>query len=327
MPSAALRLVADLGGTHARFALSAAPGGPPAQARTLACADHSSPAAAAAAYLQWAGSPPVAEACFAVAGPVAGDRVEFTNRAWSFSVAATRDALRLARLRVVNDFEAQARALPLLDECERRQVGGGAPHPDAPKVVLGPGTGLGVAALARAGGRWVALPGEGGHVAVSPMDAREAAVLARLWQRWDHVSAERLVSGPGLQLLWETLRALDGLPPAVPPPPQEITRRALAQPARGEDGVDPASAEALGLFCAMLGTVASNLAVTLGARGGVYLAGGIVPALGAWFDTSPFRARFERKGRFSGYVAAIPAWVITAADPALRGAAAALDED
>ncbi len=336
------RLVADIGGTRARFALSAdlgafAPHGassapPPAQERVLACADFPSLADAAAAYLAGAGHPPVREACFAVAGPVAGDRIEFTNRAWSFSIAETRAALRLDRLHVVNDFEAQARALALLSATELRQVGGGAADPDAPRVVLGPGTGLGVAALAKAGARWLPLPGEGGHVALSPMDAREAAVLARLWQRWDHVSAERLVSGPGLQLLWETLRALDGQPPLAAPAPEEISRRGQAgSRADSADGARAAPAdrfavEALSLFCALLGTVAANLALTLGARGGVYLAGGIVPALGPWFDGSPFRARFERKGRFSDYAAAIPVFVITAPSPALRGAAAALDE-
>lgn len=358
--AAAPRLVADIGGTHARFALSAGPGAAPGQQRTLACADHPSLAAAAAAYLADAGRPPVREACFAVAGPVAGDRIAFTNRAWSFSVAETRAALRLTRLEVVNDFEAQARALPLLSAAELRAVGGGVADPEAPRVVLGPGTGLGVAALVRAGRRWVPVPGEGGHVSLSPMNAREAAVLARLWQRWDHVSAERLVSGPGLQLLWLTLRALDGQPPREAPAPEEITRRALAStagsdPAAKAVGSDPAvaepavavaaamgsdpavpdpgvpaadafSGEALALFCALLGTVAANVAVTLGARGGVYLGGGIVPALGAWFDASPFRARFEHKGRFSAYAAAIPTWVITAPDPALRGAAAVLDE-
>jgi glucokinase len=351
--ASAPRLVADVGGTHARFALAAADGAPPAQERTLACADFPSLSAAAAAYLAAAGNPPVREACIAVAGPVTGDRIEFTNRAWSFSIAETRAALRLERLVVVNDFEAQARALPLLSATELRQVGGGAPVADAPRVVLGPGTGLGVAALVKAGGRWIPIPGEGGHVALSPMDPREAAVLAHLWRRWDHVSAERLVSGPGLQLLWETLRALDGQPPRPAPPPEEITHRALSMgsdptlatlaqrgqtpgsdpsvEAPGSDpnvqapGSDP-SAEALAMFCALLGTVAANLALTLGARGGVYLGGGIVPALGPWFDASPFRARFERKGRFSDYLAAIPAWVITAPNPALRGAATALDE-
>jgi glucokinase len=330
--AAAPRLVADVGGTRARFALSAAARALPEQQRTLVCAGFPSLADAASAYLAGVGHPPVREACFAVAGPVARDRVEFTNRAWSFSIAETRAALGLDRLHVVNDFEAQARALPLLSAADLRRVGGGAADLVAPRVVLGPGTGLGVAALVKAGGRWIPLPGEGGHVALSPMDARESAVLAHLWQRWDHVSAERLVSGPGLQVLWETLRALDGQPHVTAPPPEEITRSALSvgsdptpAPWGQTPGPDP-SLEALSVFCALLGTVAANLAVTLGARGGVYLGGGIVPALGPWFDSSPFRARFERKGRFSGYVAAIPTLVITAPSPALRGAVAALDE-
>jgi glucokinase len=315
------RLVADLGGTRARFALCGAPGAPLAEVRTLDCAPFASPAHAARAYLAAAGHPPVQEACFAVAAPITGDHVRFTNLGWSFRLEELRSSLGLARLRVVNDFEAQALALPWLRPDELRAVGGGAAEPLAPRVVLGAGTGLGVAALVRAGERWVAVPGEGGHVALSPMDAEEAALLAHLWRRFDHVSAERLISGPGLQLLWLTLRALRGLPAVAAPEPEEITRRALAPAPE-----DPVSADTLARFCALLGTVAANLAVTFGARGGVYLGGGIVPALGGWFHGSPFRARFERKGRFGAYAAAIPTYVITAASPALRGAAAALDE-
>lgn len=328
------RLVADIGGTRARFAVCEGRGAPPVKARTLDCADFAGLADAAQAYLAGLGHPPVQEACFAVAAPVVGERVRFTNLGWSFHIEDTRAALRLRRLRVVNDFEAQALALPWLSQAELRAVGGGSADPGAPRVVLGAGTGLGVAALLRTGERWVAVPGEGGHVALSPMDEDEAALLAHLWRRFDHVSAERLVSGPGLQLLWLALRELRGMPPMAAPEPEEITRRALAAHQPGGDGssasatgqADSVSTEALARFCALLGTVAANLAVTFGARGGVYLAGGIVPALGQWFDGSPFRRRFERKGRFSAYAAAIPTYVITASSPALRGAAAALDD-
>jgi len=315
------RLVADIGGTRARFGVCEAPGAPPAEVRSLACAAFASLADAARAYLAAIGQPLVEEACVAVAAPITGDHVRFTNLGWSFRIEELRAVLRLRRLRVVNDFEAQALALPWLVPPELRAVGGGAAEPLAPRVVLGAGTGLGVAALVRAGERWVAVPGEGGHVALSPMDEEEAVLLAHLWRRFDHVSAERLLSGPGLQLLWLTLRELRGLPAVAAPEPEEITRRALAVAPP-----DPDSADTLARFCALLGTVAANLAVTFGARGGVYLGGGIVPALGAWFADSPFRARFERKGRFSAYTAAIPTFVITAASPALRGAAAALDD-
>jgi glucokinase len=162
------------------------------------------------------------------------------------------------------------------------------------------------------------VTGEGGHATLAPLDDRDAAVIARLRQRHGHVSAERVLSGAGLVNLYEVVSALDEVPAAALTPP-DVIGRALA-------GSDPACATALDLFCGFLGSVAGNLALTLGARGGVYVGGGIVPRLGAAFDRSRFRERFEAKGRFGGYLAAIPTWVIAPqTPPALRGASRALD--
>jgi glucokinase len=313
------RLVADIGGTNARFALERGPGSIEAT-ETLACADYPRFQDAARAYLQRHRTPaaPVRHAVIAIANPVEGDHVKMTNHCWEFSLQAARAELGLETLLAVNDFAALAMALPQLAASELVQVGGGAPALDGAIGLVGAGTGLGVAGLLPAHGRWNVLQSEGGHVAFSPADRREQDILAYCWQRWDHVSAERLVSGPGLALIHEALRARAGLAPA-PLEPAVIVERGLI-------GADPLCADTLDSFCGMLGTVAANLAVTLCARGGIYIGGGVVPRLGEWFARSPFRARFENKGRFSSFAARIPCFVIHAPYPALGGAAAMLAE-
>ncbi len=313
------RLVADIGGTNARFALERAPGSIEAT-ETLACADYPRFQDAARAYLERHRTPaaPVRHAVIAIANPVEGDHVKMTNHCWEFSLQAARAELGLETLLAVNDFAALAMALPQLAASELVQVGGGAPALDGAIGLVGAGTGLGVAGLLPAHGRWNVLQSEGGHVAFSPADRREQDILGYCWQRWDHVSAERLVSGPGLALIHEALRARAGLAPA-PLEPAVIVERAL-------DGSDPLCVDTLDSFCGMLGTVAANLAVILCARGGIYIGGGVVPRLGEWFARSPFRARFENKGRFSSFAARIPCFVIHAPYPALAGAAAMLAE-
>ena len=308
-------LIADIGGTNARFALAAGDGRIEAE-RVLSGADYPDLVQAAAAYLDQMDGPRPRRAAVAVATPVAGDWIQFTNSPWAFSTEAARQALGLDRLLILNDFTALALALPLLGADERRAVGGGTAVAEAPIGLIGPGTGLGVSGLVWSGSRWIALQTEGGHVTFSAADEREWAVQQILRRRFGHVSPERLLSGPGLVHLHGALAELQGWP-AEQLTPAAITDRAMA-------GTCPHCIEVLELFCGALGTAAANLAVTLGARGGVYIGGGIVPRLGALFDRSPFRSRFEFKGRFGAYVAAIPTWVITAANPALRGVAAAL---
>ena len=325
------KLLADIGGTNARFALLGEDG-EITRFETLACGDYPGPAAAAAAYLQSLGlaAAPM-EAAFAVAAPVplqeAGDSVTLTNRAWSLSVAETKDHLSLARLHVVNDFTAIALALPHLETSDMEQVGGGTAQEGGVKAVLGPGTGLGVSGLVPSSssspspsGSWTPLASEGGHATMAAANDRESAVLAVLRGKLGHVSAERLLSGPGLVAIAGALAQLENQPDPDETPaktPDEITRRGLS----GEDGL---CAEALDMFCAMLGTVAADLALTLGARGGIYIGGGIVPRLGPAFATSPFRARFEDKGRYSDYLAGVPSWVITRDVPAFAGLKALL---
>jgi glucokinase len=315
------RLLADIGGTNARFAIERGPGRIEDSA-TLACADYPSLVDAVRAYLARPGlhDAGVRHAAVAIANPVEGDLVKMTNHVWQFSIAAARTALGLDTLLVVNDFAALSMAVPSLAASELTQVGGKAadrsPRDGAAIGVLGAGTGLGVGGLIAVHGAWHVLPSEGGHVAFSPADAREQAILNHLWTKWEHVSAERLISGPGLATIREALAAIRrqdaaSLSPAL------VVERAL-------DGSDPLCAEALDVFCGALGTMAANLAVTLCARGGIYIGGGVVPRLGDWFARSPFRARFDNKGRFSQFAADIPCYVIHAPYPALAGAAALL---
>ena len=319
------RLLADIGGTNARFALEWAPGRIGA-IRTLACAGYPRFEDAAKAYLAGQGAgPQLRHAVIAIANPVDGDQVRMTNHDWAFSTVAARRELGLQTLLVVNDFTALAMALPQLEQADLVQVGGGQAQARSAIGLIGAGTGLGVSGLVPAGGRWVPLQSEGGHVAFSPCDARELAVLEYCWRRHEHVSAERVVSGPGIVLIREALAARDGLTPAAPAAPaalEPLDTAAIVE--RGLDGSDALCRATLDCFCGMLGTVAGNLAVTLGARGGLYIGGGVVPRLGAYFAASPFRARFENKGRFSAFNAQIPTFVIVAPFPALAGAAAIL---
>ncbi|MES2152853.1 MAG: glucokinase [Pseudomonadota bacterium] len=310
------RLLADIGGTNARFALAAGGGGV-IHIDTLACADYPRFEDVLRAYLARHPGYQVRHAVIAIANPVGPDLVRMTNHDWEFSIETVRAALGFATLLVVNDFAALAMAVPALHASEVEAVGGGQAQAGAVIGLVGAGTGLGVAGLIPADGHWLALQSEGGHVAFSPSDAREQAVLSYCWQRYAHVSAERLASGPGIALIHEALAAQRGSAPAPALPTCEIVARALAD-------TDPLCRETLDCFCGMLGTVAANVAVTLCARGGIYIGGGVVPRLGAYFARSPFRARFENKGRFSAFTAQIPTLLITAPYPALSGAAALL---
>ena len=308
-------LVADIGGTNARFGIWSANALHAEQ--VLKCSDFPHPAAAATHYLAQVGGglPRPRAAAFAVAGPLLDDRVALTNNGWDFSAAATRRALALDRLFFLNDFTALALAVPELTAAERYQVGGAAPLAGAAVAVIGPGTGLGVSGLLREGERWLALQGEGGHVTLPAVEPREMAVVTLLHKRYAHVSAERVLCGDGLELLYRTLAEIDAVK-VEHLSAGDITHRALLSP---PEAADARCRETVSLFCGWLGNVAGNLALTLGARGGVYIGGGIVPRLGAYFAASPFRRCFEAKGRFTKFLASIPVYVITAQYPALTG--------
>ena len=312
-----LRLVGDVGGTNARFALVRGPHGRPENDLTLPTAGYPDMAAAIADYLARTGNARPAEAAVAIANPITGDSVKMTNSHWAFSIEETRTRLGLSRLMMLNDWEAMALAAPAFSPANLIKIGRGEALEWAPKALIGPGTGLGVSSLvpARDGG-WVPVAGEGGHVTLAPTNEREADIIRVTWREHAHVSAERLVSGMGLENLYRAIAILDGV---------EVRDLSAADVTRfGLAGEDRQCAEAVATFCGFLGNVAGNLALTLGARGGVYLGGGIVLRLGDYFASSPFRARFEAKGRFADYLAKIPTYVIRADNPALLGAAMAL---
>jgi glucokinase len=311
------RLIADIGGTNARFALL--DGRAWRDELVLRCADYPDIVSAIEEYLRKVGaaSGPARplEAALAIAGPITGDIVRMTNHVWQFSAARTRQSLGWRRLIMVNDFTALAMAIRHLPENELEQVGGGQAVADGPLALIGPGTGLGVSGLIPSGEHWIPLQGEGGHVTLSVNNEREIAVLQQLHQRFTHVSAERVVCGPGLVNLYEALCGLEGVVPQVLTPP-EITRRA-------REGSCRICLEALSTFCALLGTLAGNLVLTLGATGGCYIGGGIVPGLGSFFASSHFRNRFEDKGRFADYLSRVPTYVIRTELPAFVGLATA----
>ncbi|MFO1153327.1 MAG: glucokinase [Rhodospirillales bacterium] len=313
-------LIADIGGTNARFGM-VGDDGITRQVLRLACRDFPTLVDACRHYLTHLGAaePPRAGA-IAVASPVSGDEVKMTNHIWSFSVEETRRQLGFDTLNVINDFVAIALSLPHLFGDDVVKVGTGEALPHGAIGVLGPGTGLGVSAMIPTGLGWTPLTSEGGHVTAPAFDDREAAVLAAVRRhrlrsgKDDHVSAERVISGPGLVNLYQAIAEVDGVAvdPAITPP--ECTRRAI-------DGSCPIAVNTVAMFSEMLGTIAANLALTLNARGGIYIAGGIVPQLGETFVKSGFRARFEDKGRFGGYLQSIPTWVVVEPLPAFVGLA------
>lgn len=315
------RLLADVGGTNARFAWQAVAGGPIEDVRVLPGDDFATLQAAIERYLQGRpeGDRPRV-AAVAIANPITGDEIRMTNRDWHFSQRQLREALGLDALLVVNDFTALALALPALDPADIRQVGGGTGEPAAPRALLGAGTGLGVSGLLPDGrGGWVAIEGEGGHVSLPAITARERVVHDGLAKRYGRVSAERLLCGQGLLEAFQILCECDEADPLALNTAAAVSQAALIK-------AHPQAVEALDIFCGTLGRVAGDLVLTLGARGGVYIGGGIVPRLGRAFDLSRFRAEFEDKGRFRHYLESVPVWVITASEsPALLGAARALD--
>ncbi|MBB5206059.1 glucokinase [Inhella inkyongensis] len=318
-------LLADVGGSHARFAWVEAAGQAPQHVRTLAVSEFPSLQAAAQAYLeglrlQRPGEPArPASAALALATPLGGDAVRFTNSAWSFSRQALQAELGLQRLLLLNDFEALALSLPRLRPQQQRALGQQAVDWQQPLAVVGPGTGLGVAALLPQPGGWRALAGEGGHATLAPFNDEESALLALARRQHPHVSAERLLSGLGLPLLYACVAELQGARAVA-----DVDARWLLERALADD--DALASRTLNHFCALLGGFAGSVALTLGARGGVFLGGGLLPRLGERFVQSAFRERFEAKGRYRDYLAAIPTVLISDSLAALDGAAQALSQ-
>jgi len=320
------RLVGDIGGTNARFALLDKHN-EPVLTNTFRTDDFPSLKAAIQTYLSEQKVKQLSSAAIAVATPVVSDSVKLTNNHWSFSIDNMRDDLKIDKLHVLNDFTALALSVTHLPKAELIPIGGGPVQADHAKAIIGPGTGLGVSGLVPCGKHWVPLQGEGGHVSLGVRTAREFAVYERLMQQFRHVSAERFLSGPGLVNIVKALRDIDGLQ-YFDYSPADVTRWGMAGFEAQQEGVVYESLpehggceEALKIFCQLLGSCAGNLVLSLGAEGGVYIGGGIVPRLGQFFIESDFRREFEAKGRMQAYLQKIPSYVIHSKYPALIGAA------
>lgn len=308
MPSS-YQLVADIGGTNARFACVA--GTELLHIQTLRCADHATPEAAISTYL--AMLPPelhINKLCIALAGLVDRDLIQLTNNHWCFSREGLARQLGFAIV-TINDFTAQALCLDTLRADELRWIGMPRPRGDRMRVVVGPGTGLGVAGLHPSG---VVLTSEGGHIGVAPLDTRGIAQLQLLWQRFPRLSVERLLSGPGLSNLYWANSMFDGRDIELDAP--AITAGALAG--------DPLCRQTVQDFLDMLAAVAGDLALVLGAQDGVYLCGGILPRLVPLFDDAKFLRIFQNKGRFTDYCINLPLALVQAEHTGLRGCVAAL---
>jgi glucokinase len=313
-----LALVGDIGGTNARFALWRDQ--QLESVRVMPTADYSGPEEAIRAYLAELKLPlgSVDSVCLACAGPVDGDLFRFTNNQWQISRSAVCRALQLDELLLINDFSAMALGMTRLHESERLLICPGVADPQRPAVVIGPGTGLGVSTLLRlAEGRWRALAGEGGHVDLPIGNLREADLWTHLFKQLGHVRAEDVLCGSGLLRLYRASCALNGQVAQLNSP-AEVTAAALA----GE----PVAVGVLEQFCGWLGRVAGNNVLTLGARGGVYISGGIVPRFAEFFRASGFARSFADKGSMSPYFAGIPVWLVTAKYPGLIGAGVALQQ-
>ncbi len=311
-------LVADIGGTNARFAVDddSSPGLEHIQ--LFSVSQHPSFLDALKHFLQrvaaqdqWLPLPD--QACFAVAGPVDQSEYRFTNSNWHFSKRALQIELPGSQIEVINDFTAIAMTIPTLHHEHWLQIGGGEAQVNAPISLLGPGTGLGVSTLLPCAERWKVIDGEGGHIDFAPVNAVQIELLKILSQQFERVSVERLLSGAGIENIYLALSQMRGQPADLHGAPA-ITDAAVHHR-------DTLACESLQIFCDILGATAGNLALMVGARGGVYIAGGIVPRFLDFVSASGIRDRFEAKGRFRQYLSSIPLRVMLNEQPGLHGAA------
>jgi glucokinase len=309
----ALRLIGDIGGTNARFAI--AEGGKYRQLSHVENEHYPSLHDAIADYLKALSEADRANllGALAIAGPVLGDRISLTNKAWSFSIEELKESLRLTRLAVVNDFAANAYAIPHLTPQQKFAIGPAIADAHGNIGIIGPGTGLGMSSLIPHGNGRTLVTGEGGHATLAASTEEEFAIIQMLRKRWSHVSAERVLSGAGLVNLYEALCAIRGIEPLMFSP-ADVTKHAMNKS-------DEVCVRAFDHFCEFLGSVAGDIALTIGAFGGVYIAGGILLRFKEAFAASAFRQRFEAKGRFASMLAKMPTWLILEESPGLIGLA------
>ncbi|MBN7821342.1 glucokinase [Bowmanella sp. Y26] len=310
------QFVADVGGTNIRLAQVV--DGQITQVKKYLCNDYATIADAIRAYTQNFPALKFAAGCIAIACPVDKDLIKMTNHNWQFSKSALKAELALDCLEVINDYTAIAMSLPVLTDEQKVQIGGGQAQAGQNIAVFGPGTGLGVGHLTAIESGWQCLDGEGGHVDFAPIDELDLVIWRFLNKKHGHASAEEILSGRGLVQVYQALAEHAGQNAELSEP-ADITQKALS----GECQLCLAT---LQQFCRVMGSFGGNLALNLATFGGVYIAGGIVPRFVDFLRDSEFRQRFEAKGRFKDYVAAIPTFVITEPDHGLIGTAAYLTQ-
>ncbi len=316
--SADLGLVGDIGGTNARFALTERKGGAIqlVQPKIHINRDYPSAEAAIDAYLAEVGGARPSSVVLSVAGPVTDGAIEFTNLDWELSEDHLRRHGGFASAQLINDFGAQALGATRVPPGGLRRIGPAVPGLKAGAIaVLGPGTGFGVGALVRDGGREVVLASEGGHAGFAPVEEIEVEIWRWFARRHDRVSIERVLSGPGLFELYKALAEIEGAKPVY------VDQRQVQAAATSGDALAAATVDR---FCKVLGSTAGDIALTFGARGGVYVSGGVAVGLVDAIGSGGFRARFEAKGRFEDYMRDIPTFVVLEPYAALLGAASLL---
>jgi glucokinase len=315
-------LVGDIGGTNARFGLvSETDDGAynhPEDIRSYATSEYSTVYDAIADYLSQFTGIQVQKACLAIATPVRSQHIKMTNNGWTFSLTELSQRFSLDFVKLINDFTGLALSIPRLSTDDLLQVSDGVKVEDGTMAVLGAGTGLGVSGLLPSANGWMPIEGEGGHVTLGATTQREFDIFQKQWDRFGHMSAERLLSGKGICDIYQSICEIDNKP-IKELMASEISALAIS-------GDCETCKEVMDLFFGWLGIVSGNLALTLGAQGGVYIGGGIVPRLIDAFNSSSYLQRFEQKGRFSNYLKNIPVFVIMDKYPALTGAAYALDD-
>lgn len=302
-------LLGDIGGTNLRFAQVVR--GTCGPITTLPRAAYDDLVQAIVAYLDASTSPALDKLVLAIAGPLQDGRVVMTNTGWQIDAMDLQQRLKIPHVHLVNDFVATAWSLPALSADDVHQIGGGLPKPGGVKVACGPGTGLGVSAYIPLDGSERVIASEAGHITLAAQNAGEDAVLAWLREKFGHVSAERVISGPGLVNLYRALAALSQSSAPIQSAAEVVTA--------AREGRCRLCVRALALFCAFLGGFAGDLALTFGGSGGLYLAGGILPHMPDLLQVSDFRKRFEAKGRLGDYLAPIPVFVILHPEPAVLG--------
>ncbi|HAR79650.1 MAG TPA: glucokinase [Succinivibrionaceae bacterium] len=314
-----MALIGDIGGTNARLALCNLADGSISTPIIYSAKENDSLEGCILKFKKDCGIE-FDQACIAIACAITGDYIKMTNNPWEFSISSLKTTLGLKTFKVVNDFTAMAMSVTVLDKDSLVKIGGGEPDPTAPIAVYGAGTGLGVAHVLHVDNKWIPLPGEGGHVDLAPANMSEDMILMSLRARIGHVSAERVLSGPGLVNLYEAI-AMRNERVRKHMKPADVTSGALSMPS------DPDCVEALNTFCKLMGRFGGNLALTMSTFGGVYIAGGVVPRFIEFFKNSKFREAFEDKGRFKDFLKKIPVYVITDNQAGLRGAGACLRQE